>query len=350
MTHQTISQIVHILASTSLSTAATLEERFSFLPVLQTSLVQEPKLVDLQIGYSTGDYFIVRTLGNGSMRKQFSAPPGADLVVDNITRSFDGTSLLQRFWFSEELVEISRSIPKTTNYDPRLRPWYIEAIASEKEIVTKPYLFHFIRQMGLTIAFMPQMNSAVIAGDVTLYHLSKTLADYRQTPRSELILLEKKDNAYWVTAYRDPNKLVRIDQGGPKRIKAIELDSPIINYAATLPNILEHLSSFSFSNEKWLGSISRVELPENKNLYLVMLSPENELLQEAKRHQEQTLRYTLVMIFFSVPITYLLARKISKPIQALALKTKRLSQFEFEKEISRILPSRKLTNSGRPWP
>ena len=331
MTHKTISQTVHILGSTSLSSATTLEERLSFLPVLQAALVQAPKLVALQIGYSTGDYFIVRPLANDSMRKQFSAPPDADLVTDNITRSSDGTSRLQRFWFSRELVEISRSIPEATNYDPRLRPWYLEAIASEKEIVTEPYLFHFIRQMGLTIAFMPQMNTAVIAGDVTLYHLSKTLADYWQTPRSELILLDKKDDAYWVTAYKDPNKLIRMDEGGPKRIKAIELDSPVINYAATLPNILEPLSSFSFDNEKWLRSTSKFKLAENENLYLVMLSPENELLQEAKRLQEQTLRYTLLMIFFSVPITYLLAKKISKPIQALALKTKRLSQFEFEK-------------------
>lgn len=30
------------------------------------------------------------------------------------------------------------------------------------------FLFHFVRQMGLTISFMPKSRKAVIAGDVTL--------------------------------------------------------------------------------------------------------------------------------------------------------------------------------------
>ena len=43
------------------------------------------------------------------------------------------------------------------------------------------------------------------------------------------------------------------------------------------------------------------------------------------------MRYTLGMILLSIPLTYLLARKISKPIQALARETTRIRHFEFEK-------------------
>lgn len=330
-TRKTISQTVHILGATPIASATTLEERLSFLPLLQAALVQEPYLSGLQVGYDTGDYFIVRPLANEYMRTQFHAPPGADLVVDNIVRNSGQKPQLQRLWFTEKLVEIDRSPPEEIDYDPRLRPWYIAALASEQEIETPPYLFHFVRQMGVTIAYMPSANGAVIAGDVTLYHLSQTLADYQQTPHSELILLEKQEDTYWVTAYKDPEKLVRIENGVPKRSTATELDSPVINYAATLPDILEPISSFSYDNEKWLGSTSRLELEKNQNFYLVMLAPENELLQEARRLQEQTLRYTLAMILLSIPITYFLARKISIPIQALARDTKRISRFEFEK-------------------
>ena len=132
--------------------------------------------------------------------------------------------------------------------------------------------------MGLTIAFMPPAGGAVIAGDVTLYHLSQTLANFQQTPRSELILLEKIDDAYWVIAYKNPEKLIRLENGSPKRTRAVELDSPVINYAATLDDILKPFSSFTYNNETWLGSTRQLELTKKKNLYLVMLSPENELL------------------------------------------------------------------------
>lgn len=330
-TRKTISQTVHLLGSTTIASATNLEERLAFLPVLQTALVQEQNLTGLQVGYSSGDYFIVRPLANEYMRKQFSAPPKASLVVDNISTKTGSKPQLQRLWFTDTLAEIGRSAPEDANFDPRLRPWYIDAISSDKEIVTEPYLFHFVRQMGFTIAYMVQTNNAVIAGDVTLYHLSKTLADYKPTPHSELILLEKKNNAYWVTAYKDPNKLVQIGSGGPERSKANELGSPVINYAATLPNILEPLASFSFNKEKWLSSTKKLQLEDNQNFYLVMLSPELELLEDAKKLQEQTLRYTLVMIFISIPLTFLLARKISTPIQALASETKRISRFDFRK-------------------
>ncbi len=330
-TRRTISQAVHMLGATEISRAATLEDRLAYLPLLQAALLQEPQLTGLQVGYDTGEYFIVRPLVNEQMRKQFHAPDTADLVVDNISTNPGSKPRLQRLWFTSKLDEIGRSTAQPTDYDPRLRPWYIEAIGSESEIVTDPYLFHFVRQMGLTIAFMPPAGGAVIAGDVTLYHLSQTLANFQQTPGSELILLEKIDDAYWVTAYKNPEKLIRLEKGSPKRTRAVELDSPVINYAATLDDILKPFSSFTYNDETWLGSTRQLELAENKNLYLVMLSPENELLLEARKQQQQTLRYMMVMIFLTVPITYLMARKISKPIQALARETARISRFEFEK-------------------
>ncbi len=331
-TRQTITQTVHMLGATPLVSATTLEERLSFLPIMQAALQQEPRLAGLEVGYASGDFFIVRPLSTDYMRSVFSAPPEADLVVDSIVREPGSKPTLQRFWFTRQLEEIGQSVSETTEYDPRIRPWYIEAINSDREIVTEPYLFHFVRQMGVTVAYMPEAGNAVIAGDVTLYHLSHTLAEHQLTPRSELILLEKKDDAYYVMAYKNPETMVRTDDTGPHRVRAAQLDSPVIEFAATQPDILQAFSSFSFGGETWLGSTRVLELPENKDLYLVMLSPEAELLQEARALQQKTLSYTLAMILLSIPLTYLLARKISKPIQLLAGETQRIGRFDFRQQ------------------
>ncbi|SHO46760.1 HD domain-containing phosphohydrolase [Desulfopila aestuarii] len=328
-TRKTIGQAVHMLAATDLPNASTLEERLSFLPILQAALTQEPNLTDLEVGYATGDYFIVRPLIDDHMRRQFNAPEEATLVVDNIVRPPYGKPQMQRIWMNDKLSEIASTEPEPTDYDPRLRPWYIEAINSDKAITTAPYLFHFVRQMGVTIAFMPEGEKAVVAGDVTLFHLSQLLAQYQLTPRSELILLEKTDNDYLVVAYRDPQKLLTQMNGNPERSKVINLDSAVINHAAKLPNILDPFVQFTLNDENWLGSTKKLDLPQDSNLYLVMLSPENELLLEAKRIREQTLKYSLAMILLSIPLTYLLARKISRPIQLLANETSRISRFEF---------------------
>ena len=253
-TRKTVAQTVRILSKTPIASATSLEERLESLSLFQASLAALPNLTTLQVGYDSGDYFIVRELNSQVMRDQFGAPPEASLVVDNISQKPDGKRYLQRIWFTPSLQEIKRGVPETTAYDPRVRPWFTAAIGSGRDIRTAPYLFHFMRQMGITIAREAEGTGSVVAGDVTLYHLSKTLEKYRRTVNSELILLEKKDKDYWVTAYRDPEKLVIRDEGAPHRSKARDLGNPVIKYAAGVPSVLEPFYNFSFKGTKWLGS------------------------------------------------------------------------------------------------
>jgi len=328
-TRKTVAQTVRILSKTSIASATSLEERLESLSLFQAALGDLPDLTTLQVGYDTGDYFIVRELTGEVMRNQFAAPPEASLVVDNISRKPDGKRYLQRIWFTPSLQELQRGDPEITEYDPRVRPWYTAAIGAGRDIRTAPYLFHFLRQMGVTIAREAEGTGSVVAGDVTLYHLSETLAKYRRTVSSELILLEEKDQEYWVTAYGDPEKLVLREEGAPHRQKARDLGNPVLNYAADVPSILEPFYSFSFQGLKWLGSTLKFGSSEVDNLYLVMLSPENELLSEARRLRSQTILYTALMILLTIPLTWVLARKISSPMQLLADETKRISRFEF---------------------
>ncbi len=328
-TRKTVAQTVRLIGKTPIATATTLEQRLESLPLLQAALAAEPNLAALEIGYNNGDFFIVRVLGSELMREQFSAPPGAGLVVDNISRAGDGLRYLERFWYGPALQMLGRAVPEKTDYDPRIRPWYTAAVSADDSIRTAPYLFYFMKQMGLTIARKVEGTGSVVAGDVTLYHLSQTLAKYQSSENSELILLEKNDENYWVTAYRDPEKLVTLEQGVHKRSRARDLGSPVLSYAATVPDVLEQFYTFSFEGEKWLGSTMKFGQSAADNFYLVMISPEKELLSEARRLQRHTIFYTALMILLSVPLTWFLARKISSPMQRLAEETKRISRFEF---------------------
>lgn len=328
-TRRTVAQTVRILSKTPIVLASTLEERLESLPLFQASLLSEPHLAALQVGYENGDYFIVRILVGDVMREQFNAPQEASLVVDNISRRPDGKGYMQRLWFTPSLEELPRGVPEPTDYDPRIRPWYTAASDTDRDIRTAPYLFHFIRQMGVTIARNAVGTGSVVAGDVTLTQLSETLAKYRKTRNSELILLEKKQQKYWVTAYGDPEKLVIRDEGTSHRSRVRDLGSPVLDYAADVPDVLEPLYNFTFQSQKWLGSTLKFGSSEVDELYLVMLSPEDELLSEARRLRSQTVIYTALMILLSIPLTWVLARKISTPMQLLANETKRISRFEF---------------------
>jgi hypothetical protein len=73
-----VSQTVHILSRTEITSAATLDERLRFVPIFQAALQEEPTISGLQVGYESGDYFIVRLINDVYMRIQWSIPPMAD--------------------------------------------------------------------------------------------------------------------------------------------------------------------------------------------------------------------------------------------------------------------------------
>ena len=328
--HKAVAQTVHIIGQTSITEAMALEQRLLQVAIFQAAIKEEPHLTGLQVGYGNGDYFIVRPLNNDYMRVRFHAPEKADYVVDNISTGPDNRKYLQRIWYSSTLSEIARAQRVPTEYDPRVRPWYIKAQKRPgEEIATEPYLFHFIGQMGLTIAYKVAGLDVVVAGDIPLHYLSKTVAKYQTSPRSELILVEKKDRSYLVAAYRDADKLINSSTGALQRAKIDDLHSTVLSFASKQKQFLSSFYDFAFEQEKWFGSAIKLDIPNNENLFLVQLSPEKELLVEAHRMQDQALKYTLAMILLTIPVTWLLARKISRPMQDLAKETKRISHFEF---------------------
>ena len=328
-TRKSVHQTVRILGRTAIIAAETLDERLAAVPAFSEAIAADPHLSALQVGYDSGDYFIVRALDN-HLRAIFKAPDEASFVVDNITpEATDNKRYLQRIWYTESLEELHRNPLQAAHYDPRTRPWFKIALTSDQPVGTEPYFFKFMKQMGLTIAHRPDGSSAVIAGDISLFHLSQTLARYQQTQRSELILFDQDGEDYWVTAYQDPDKLMTKPLDDQNRLQPTDLQSGILDYAATLPTILDPFYTFTYNQEAWLGSTRKLPIPGRDNFYLVSLAPEQEILHDARQLQNKVLTYTMMMILLAIPFTWLLARKISNPIKELAEENRRICRFDF---------------------
>jgi HD-GYP domain-containing protein (c-di-GMP phosphodiesterase class II) len=330
-TRKSVHQTVRILGKTEIISAENLDQRLESVPVFYEAITADPYLSALQVGYDNGDFFIVRAL-DSRLRELFKAPPEADVIVDNITTGGGNKRVLQRILYNKSMDMLGHTRLQSTAYDPRTRPWFKIALTSDQPVGTEPYFFKFMQQTGLTIGYRPAGADAVIAGDISLYHLSQTLANHQQTPRSELILLDKSGNDYWVTAYKDPDKLMTKPPGNQERSRAADMGTPVLDYATTLPNILDSFYTFSYDNENWLGSTRNLNMEGRENFYLVSLAPEKEILKDARKLQNKVLTYTFIMILLAIPFTWFLARKISSPIKLLSEETRRICRFDFNSQ------------------
>ena len=321
-------QTVHILAHTGITQTTALDQRLKHLPAFYSALKGEDKLTAIQVGYETGDYFIVRMSNSTFLKEQFNAPENAVLMVDNIT---SGASPDIRFWYDDHLGMLKEERLTNINYDPRTRPWYVGAVNSDTDIATEPYLFHFIRQMGFTVGFQVPDGSAVIAGDVTLYHLSQIIANHRITGGAELVLLEKLEEKLLVTAYQDPEELLLHAEPKKFRFSIKDLNSGVLNKALDEGILLNDLYEFEFDGKVWVGSARNLDLKEDDDKsYLVMVAPKDEILVGARKVQKKIIFVTLLLVLLACPLIWILARQLSTPMQHLARETERIEKLEFE--------------------
>lgn len=98
-------------------------------------------------------------LQDGSFRQVRRVSAGGKIQGTAITeemrfgfRSISGERATENYVFVDDAGRRLAQSSAPTDYDPRKRPWYVEAAAKKKVILTDPYIFSTTGLPGLTIA------------------------------------------------------------------------------------------------------------------------------------------------------------------------------------------------------
>jgi HD-GYP domain-containing protein (c-di-GMP phosphodiesterase class II) len=328
-TYRPVAGALRLLALAPFTRAATLDERLAALATFTVALANEPSVSGIEIGYGNGDYFIVRPLRTPDLRRHFGAPGEAAFVVDDIGAGPDGTRRMVRLFFDAQSRELLRRPPQATDYDPRTRPWY--TAARGRPAATRPYLFYFLGQVGTTVTLAAPAPGVVVASDVTLQRLSETTSRHRMTASSEVVLVGADGK---VLAYREPGKLVRSTRDGSLEIAGLaQLGSPVLAHLAGGFSPGERALDFEFQGRRWIGSMRKVASPGGVDLFALMVAPVDELLSDAVLMRWQAVMITGLIVLLVIPIVWLMARKISRPLHQLAGEAGLISRFDFESPI-----------------
>ncbi len=331
-TYTPIVSTVVLLSMAPVMQASTLEERLNALPVFREVLNRQPEMSGVYVGYGNGDFFILRPLNSPLMREHYDPPEDTMFVASQTAADSTGTRSSLRVYLDGELGELERREEGKSEFDPRERPWYKRAMESSEFITSAPYLYFTIQKVGVTVARRSADGTSVIAADITLEQLSNTLKRRKLWPSSELVLVSGEGK---VLAYPKTERLVAdIDEKDKAKMAHIDdLGSPVLTEMARVTGIKPGQFAFSFDEQRWVGAIRKAIKIADTQVYLAVATPEDELVSKALAVIHRSALITIAIIIIAMPITWLVASRISGPLRRLAGETDMIRNFDFSEPI-----------------
>ena len=322
-TYQPIRHLLGLLALHEANQSADGYQRMSLLPMFAQALRDNPKLASLYLGYEDGDFFMVRPLRDERTRQILDAPLNAAFQVWTIDRSGAARPISESQYFDGDLQWISRRQNLKETYDPRVRPWYQDALGGSRQITTEPYVFFSTGDVGTTLARITR-GKTVMGADVTLADLSASLAQHKITPSTEVVLY-RPDGA--AVAYPDAAQLVV--KNGTTHLVQVDKLSPALGELFQRDLSKDRQGAMRLAGKRWQVSYSQFEEGGPNGLRLALLAPEDELLAEAHRIRWQGAVLTIVIVLLCLPVGWLMSRILVKPLRALVDEAEAIRSFNF---------------------
>ncbi len=233
---------------------------------------------------------------------------------------------------------------ENVGYDPRSRPWYVQAAEGEAGRVywTAPYTFFTSGEPGITASILVGAKGRapfVLSFDVRLSAITDfvrrldaganglvfVLSTGEEGGQGGLILGLPNHPAFATEEARRSGMLRRID----------ELDLPVIQAALRHEAETEDLAkpvSFPFEHEgeTWWGTRRKFVVEGAPTLYLGVVTPESDFLQDMTPLRVQIALLTLIAMAGATLVAGWLSRKYSRPVLDLVRKSGRIQELDLD--------------------
>ncbi len=137
------------------------------LEIFTQVLLKNPLYYGIYLGAVDGSFFEVVNLNTSdTARKKLHALPTDRWLIITVR---PGENMHERHYrYLDENLQVRLSRSEPTDFDVRLRPWYISAIASDEVQYTEPYIFAQLGAPGRTLSKRLKDSETVVAIDMTM--------------------------------------------------------------------------------------------------------------------------------------------------------------------------------------
>ncbi|MEL6522084.1 MAG: cache domain-containing protein [Pseudomonadota bacterium] len=298
--------------------------------LLFQQLTNASQFAGLYYGDQAGNFvYVMTTDAPGPFRTKKVRRQGEERETELIWRNSDFA-----------IVEVSADPGDT--YDPRTRPWYLDATQRQDTIWTDPYIFYSSQTPGITVA-SPVVNAdgsldGVIGVDIEISAISEFLARLKIGENGKALILNRNGD---VIAHPNQDLLKIEDNDGSLRFPGIdEIEDPIaraafgsLNDGALLSVADEVAGQFDFEGKGYVSitmPVISAELPWTIAIY----APENDFTSVIKANRTRNLWIAAGIAVLTGLIGITLAEQIHRPVRAFAVRSALISQGEISPDAS----------------
>ncbi|MDX2144362.1 MAG: adenylate/guanylate cyclase domain-containing protein [Rhodospirillaceae bacterium] len=327
-----------------------------YLQPFITVLARYPHVSGFRVGYATGELFeVIAFRATDPVVRAAAGAPETALYAAHAIVMADGN--LRESWrfFDRDRAEVARREDPHVGYDPPTRPWYSAATATPGELVeTAPYVFHVIREPGLSVAkAFSGDKPGVLSADVTLQQLSFTVGGLASENNEQLFLFLGNGK---LLAHADLGTMIGPGPFDPQQAfdlpDVARLDNPV---AAAMMDRFARQGPFSadtmvIEGVPFLAGIIRlgiegdVKSPSPSHLALAL--PESNFTETFNAIARNAVAISLAILVLSIPVVVFVARRFSKPLEALALETERIAQLDLATPVAVASRIREIARLG----
>ncbi|WP_461208351.1 adenylate/guanylate cyclase domain-containing protein [Desulfocurvus sp. DL9XJH121] len=327
-------------------------------PLLMSILRTNRSILSAYMGYEDGDFLLLSHIENvsASTRDNLGAPEGAHYNVQTILRRADGKRVRISKFLGPDLRIMSSHFEKNVGYDPRKRPWYTDAYATDHSVLTDLYVYTFSKEVGLTVARrFDGRTSGVFGVDLALSDMSRFLARQKVGEASCVFIFKAGGE---LVAYPDEAKVV----------KSVTRDEATLVECALIEDLGEPVLSryhelfragggapfarkvFTVDGRDYIARAEAMPERYGPGQYLGMVVPMEEFTGPIIRAGKKSILVSLLLLLAFVPVIIWVSRRISKPIRLLAEEAERIRRFELDAPLtvsSRITEIKYLSTTMR---
>ncbi|MFK4499012.1 adenylate cyclase [Bradyrhizobium japonicum] len=296
--------------------------------LMAAMLRNNPQLFNLYVGYEDGSFIEMDVIDRAqpSFRKGLNVDEDAAFRLVVISRTAGAAPVTQ--YLSENLIQVAE-VAGPASYDPRQRPWYVEAFKNDKTLLTGPYVFYATGEPGYTLRTpLREGRRGVIAGDLLLNRFEDMLAE-QKLGQSGLAFLF--NDAGRIVGHPEMNRLMA-------EIPERQDDLPQIG-ALRLPALVPVVRSWrdggaaqqffaDASGRTYVAAVHRLETAGSANIRMAMVAPLDEFYAQIIDERRTLFALALAFVGATLPFAFWLGSLMAQPLRKLADETDAIQRFE----------------------